>query len=136
MRTFECGQPHKVPSWTPDMTCFVCLHAWSDELAVGCGGRCAIVSERTGARTLQAFDVLGILVSLTGGLCSMTCSLLLPALFFACLYWQELQAVSRCGIVALLSFGMCMLVLIVTQNLQAMRSQLQARHVGFVHLAT
>lgn len=97
--------------------------------------RILVFSAATGV-SFKAFDVLGILVSLTGGLCSMTCSLLLPALFFACLYWQEMKTFGRCGIVALLIFGMCMLVLIVAQNLQAMRSQLQGRQLEFLHFVT
>lgn len=75
----------------------------------------------------KAFDALGILVSLTGGLCSMTCSLLLPALFYACLYWQDLKVAGRSGIAMLLGFGVCMLLLIVVRNVQALRSQLQGR---------
>jgi len=37
---------------------------------------------------MQAFEVLGDFMSLVGGCCSLTCSLLLPALFFLCLYWK------------------------------------------------
>ncbi len=78
----------------------------------------------------QAYDVLGILISLIGGLCSMTCSLLLPSLFFACLYWRDLGPVGRCGTVLLLVFGVSMLVLIVTINLFALLQQLQCRQAS------
>ncbi len=76
------------------------------------------------------YDVLGILISLIGGLCSMTCSLLLPSLFFACLYWFELGPAARGGIIALLSFGMGMLVLIVALNLRALLRILECRRNG------
>lgn len=74
----------------------------------------------------QAFDVLGILISLTGGICSMTCSLLLPALFFTCLHWRDLQAAGRTMMVMLLTCGACILLLILAQNIQAIRTQMQA----------
>jgi solute carrier family 32 (vesicular inhibitory amino acid transporter) len=70
---------------------------------------------------LQAFDVLGIFMSLIGGFCSISCSLLLPSLFFMCLYWQELSVARRTSILAVLLFGVCTLVLVVSSDIRTLR---------------
>lgn len=68
----------------------------------------------------QAFDVLGIFMSLIGGFCSLSCSLLLPSLFYMCLYWKELSPVRRTSIAALLVFGVCTLLLVVSTDMRAL----------------
>jgi len=60
----------------------------------------------------------------------MACSLLLPSLFFARLYWHDMGPTARVGIVSLLLFGVCMLVLIVTLNLRALLQLLRCTRVG------
>lgn len=67
---------------------------------------------------LQAFAVLGNVMSLVGGMCSMCCSLLLPSLFYLILYKHELSLTHKCGVVLLLLCGVALLLLIVVQNLQ------------------
>ena len=70
---------------------------------------------------LQAFDVLGIFMSLIGGFCSISCSLLLPSLFFMCLYWQELSVARRTSILVVLLFGVCTLALVVSSDIRTLR---------------
>jgi solute carrier family 32 (vesicular inhibitory amino acid transporter) len=70
---------------------------------------------------MQAFDVLGIFMSLIGGFCSLSCSLLLPSLFFMCLYWQDLSVARRTSILAVLVFGVCTLVLVVSSDIRTLR---------------
>jgi vesicular inhibitory amino acid transporter len=73
-----------------------------------------------------AFDVLGIFMSLIGGFCSLSCSLLLPSLFFMCLYWQELSVARRTSILAVLVFGVCTLVLVVSSDIRTLRQHYRA----------
>ncbi len=67
---------------------------------------------------MQAFAVLGNVMSLVGGMCSMCCSLLLPSLFYLILYKEELSLLRKCGVVVLLLCGVALLLLIVVQNMQ------------------
>ena len=67
---------------------------------------------------LQAFAVLGNVMSLVGGMCSMCCSLLLPSLFYLILYKHELSLTRKCSVILLLLCGIALLLLIVVQNLQ------------------
>lgn len=67
---------------------------------------------------LQAFAVLGNVMSLVGGMCSMCCSLLLPSLFYLILHKHELSLIRKIGVILLLLCGVALLLLIVVQNLQ------------------
>lgn len=67
---------------------------------------------------LQGFAVLGNVMSLVGGMCSMSCSLLLPSLFYLILHRHELSLTRKSGVVLLLLCGVALLLLIVVQNLQ------------------
>lgn len=67
---------------------------------------------------MQAFAVLGNVMSLVGGMCSMCCSLLLPSLFYLILYKEELSLTRQCGVLLLLLCGVALLLLIVVQNFQ------------------
>ena len=46
---------------------------------------------------VQAYNVLGNVMSLVGGFASMSCSLLMPSLFYLILFWKELARGSRTG---------------------------------------
>ena len=46
---------------------------------------------------VQAYNVLGNVMSLVGGFASMSCSLLMPSLFYLILFWKELAKGSRTG---------------------------------------
>ena len=75
---------------------------------------------------MQAFAVLGNVMSLVGGMCSMCCSLLLPSLFYLILYKDELTCARQCGVVLLLLCGVALLLLIVVQNVQDLLRPLHA----------
>lgn len=79
---------------------------------------------------LQAFAVLGNVMSLVGGMCSMCCSLLLPSLFYLILYKQDLSLLKKCGVVVLLLCGVALLVLIVVQNIQDLFAPTQVSTAG------
>ena len=70
----------------------------------------------------QGYDVLGAVEGFIGGLCSMTCSLLLPTVMFSCLRWQSLTGGIRGALVALMTFNGCVLVLVVSASVLAMVS--------------
>lgn len=53
-----------------------------------------------------------------GGLCSISCSLVLPIAFFALLAWKELSGLRRAGLVGLLTLGMALVCCITTQNIR------------------
>ena len=46
---------------------------------------------------VQAYNVLGNVMSLVGGFASLSCSLLMPSLFYLVLFWKELARGSRTG---------------------------------------
>jgi hypothetical protein len=55
----------------------------------------------------QAYAVLGNVMSLVGGFASISCSLLMPALFYLILFWKELSRLRRAGACALLLLVHC-----------------------------
>ena len=65
---------------------------------------------------MQAFGLLGNVMSMVGGICSICCSLLLPSAFYLCLFWRELKPYARAGVASVLVVGVVMLGLITTQN--------------------
>ena len=65
---------------------------------------------------MQAFGLLGNVMSMVGGICSICCSLLLPSAFYLCLFWQGLKPYARAGVAAVLVMGVVTLGLITTQN--------------------
>ena len=60
--------------------------------------------------------MLGDVMSLVGGFCSISCSLLVPSLFYLLLYRGELAGFQAVCVVALLMLGVCLLLLITGQN--------------------
>ncbi|KAK9907650.1 hypothetical protein WJX75_007699 [Coccomyxa subellipsoidea] len=64
-----------------------------------------------------AYAILGNVMSLVGGFASISCSLLMPSLFFLILFWKELSRLQRTGVLVLLTVGTALLVLIVGQNI-------------------
>ena len=86
--------------------------------------------ERHHRHALQAFAVLGNVMSLVGGMCSMCCSLLLPSLFYLILYKEDLSLLKKCGVVVLLLCGVALLVLIVVQNIQDLFAPSQVSAAG------
>lgn len=52
---------------------------------------------RTG-ELVQAYAILGNVMSLVGGFASISCSLLMPSLFFLILFWKELGRLQRTGV--------------------------------------
>ena len=48
-------------------------------------------------RYAQAYAVLGNVMSLVGGFASISCSLLMPSLFYLILFWKELSRLRRAG---------------------------------------
>lgn len=83
-----------------------------------------------GLTAYAAFAVLGNVMSLVGGMCSMCCSLLLPSLFYLILYKEDLSWLKKCGVVVLLLCGVALLVLIVVQNMQDLIASSQVSAAG------
>lgn len=73
-----------------------------------------------------ARSVLGCVISLVGGLCSISCSLLLPTAFYSLLAWRDLRWPARAGLAALLLGGVALVCSITLQNLLDIASH--ARH--------
>ncbi|CAK0784981.1 hypothetical protein CVIRNUC_008186 [Coccomyxa viridis] len=73
-----------------------------------------------------AYNVLGNVMSLVGGFASMSCSLLMPSLFYLILFWKELARGSRAGVILLLAVGVALLILTVGQNLVDMANVQEA----------
>ncbi|KAL4447326.1 hypothetical protein ABPG77_007359 [Micractinium sp. CCAP 211/92] len=65
---------------------------------------------------LVAYDALGSALSLLGGLGSISCSLVLPTLFYARLAWQDGLAAARCGLASLLVLAAGLVVLVTGMN--------------------
>ena len=84
-----------------------------------------------GTPVLQAYQVLGVLMSIVGGFCSITCSLLMPSFFYAVLHWPELSTARRAGCCSLLCAGAAFVVLIVSSDVSVLVQQLQA--AGTLH---
>lgn len=66
---------------------------------------------------LTAYNVLGSMLSLVGGLCSLTCSLLLPVAFYTRLAWGRLGLAARGGLVMLTFCGVGLVTLTTAMNL-------------------
>jgi len=71
-------------------------------------------------------------MSLVGGFCSISCSLLMPSLFFAVLHWGQLSTARRVGCGALLAIGVLLVVLIVSSDVTVLVQRL--RHTGIAPL--
>ncbi|KAK9821002.1 hypothetical protein WJX74_000120 [Apatococcus lobatus] len=82
---------------------------------------------------ILAYRQFGNILSLVGGLCSITCSLLLPSLCFLLLYWVEIGWAKRCGIMLIMIVGGALLVLITSDNLKAILAPPQ-HHVSHFEL--
>mmetsp|Transcript_32242 Transcript_32242/g.91443 ORF Transcript_32242/g.91443 Transcript_32242/m.91443 type:complete len:504 (+) Transcript_32242:419-1930(+) len=63
------------------------------------------------------YNVLGIVMSLMGGLTSMNASVIFPSLFYLRLFWNELSALRRAGVMAVLAFAGVLSVAIISENL-------------------
>lgn len=50
------------------------------------------------------------------GLCSITCSLILPTAFYSLLAWPRLRAPARAGLLAMLALALSLVTLITAQN--------------------
>ncbi|KAL3142963.1 hypothetical protein ABBQ38_003248 [Trebouxia sp. C0009 RCD-2024] len=90
-----------------------------------------------GLTAYAAFAVLGNVMSLVGGMCSMCCSLLLPSLFYLILHKHELSLIRKIGVILLLLCGVALLLLIVVQNLQDLISPyapIPGNSISAVHL--
>ena len=78
----------------------------------------------------QAFGLLGNTISLLGGIASISCSLLLPSAFYLALFWKDVSALVRAGVVLLLAGGVSVLVLVTTQNVADILSKLHRVAAG------
>ena len=67
--------------------------------------------------SLQAYNYVGNFMSLAGGFCSISCSLLLPSLFYMILYRRTSNKPAVLGLAILLCLGLVLLVFITAQNL-------------------
>ena len=74
----------------------------------------------------QAFGLLGNVMSMVGGICSICCSLLLPSAFYLALFWRELKPPTRTGVASVLVLGVVMLGLITMQNVVEIWHQVHA----------
>lgn len=76
--------------------------------------------------TMQAYAALGNVMSLVGGLCSMCCSLLLPALFYLVSHRHDLTTLRKWVIGCVMASAVALLVLIAYQNFAALTGAHQA----------
>lgn len=60
--------------------------------------------------------MLGSALSLLGGLCSITCSLVLPTAFYLRLSWGRLAWPRRAGLLAMLALGAALVCLVTGMN--------------------
>ena len=97
--------------------------------AVACALRLAIFAACT-AVGLQAANSLGQIMSMVGGICSISCSLLLPTAFYLRLAWPQLGRAARGGLLVLLGAASCLIVLISVDNLRAMAAHVQPGLLG------
>lgn len=65
---------------------------------------------------LGTYSVLGSALSLLGGLCSITCSLVLPTAFYSLLAWPRLGRAAAGGLAAMLALGLSLVALVTAQN--------------------
>lgn len=75
---------------------------------------------------MQAYAVLGVLMSLVGGFCSVSCSMLMPSFFYAVLHWTEMSTARKLGCWALLSCGVLLVVLIVSSDVSVLIQRLES----------
>jgi len=80
-------------------------------LMIKCGMVCGVA-----LCTALAYNVLGLVMSLLGGMVSMNASVVFPHAFYLKIYWSELSVARRMGIGALLVFSICLSCLIVEEN--------------------
>jgi amino acid permease len=72
------------------------------------------------AVSFVASGSIGSVISLVGGACSLSTSMLLPSAFYAQLSWQQQGTVARVGLCFLLSFGVTIILLVTTKNVEAL----------------
>lgn len=71
----------------------------------------------------QAYNILGNVLSLVGGVCSMCCSLLLPSFFFLLLCWRDIGPAMRMAVCGLMFGGVALMLLITADNVIAIKHQ-------------
>lgn len=69
------------------------------------------------AVSYTAFDAVAAVMALVGSIASLSCSLLMPTLFYTLLAWKELRRISRAALCALLAFGTVLMVHNTVQNI-------------------
>ncbi len=75
---------------------------------------------------LTVYSSLGSVLSLVGGLCSLTCSLLLPSAFYTLLAWRQLRWPARAALSTMLVLGVALISLITATNLYELTSSPKA----------
>lgn len=78
---------------------------------------------------LFAYRVLGASLSLLGGLCSITCSLVLPTAFYLRLSWRQLGWARRAGLLAMLALGLALVCLVTGMNVCKLLPGCRARYM-------
>lgn len=78
---------------------------------------------------LTAYRRLGAALSLLGGFCSLTVSLVLPTAFYALLEWQRLGWAKRAGLGAMLALGLALVGLVTATNICDMVPACRHHHV-------
>lgn len=68
------------------------------------------------ALALTAYSALGSVLSLVGGLCSLTCSLLLPTAFYTRLVWPRLAWPLRAASCLLLAASLALIAVVTATN--------------------
>eukprot|EP00884_Botryococcus_braunii_P012581 jgi/Botrbrau1/21323/Bobra.0184s0033.1 len=81
-----------------------------------------------------AFGFLGDVMSLVGGFCSLSCSLLMPAGFHLALTWKEQSSLGRARGLSLLFVGLALLVLIVGQSILSIVAKIRSGTKGGVYI--
>lgn len=66
---------------------------------------------------MQAYKVLGNIMSLTGGFCSISCSVLLPIIIYVLLFQSRSGKLVLGSLYVLLAFGLFLLTLTTYQNI-------------------
>lgn len=79
---------------------------------------------------LVAYDALGSALSLLGGLGSISCSLVLPTVFYMLLAWRHSSPAARCALVTLLALGAGLVVLVTGMNVCELSERCSGRHAG------
>ncbi|KAL4443562.1 hypothetical protein ABPG75_011299 [Micractinium tetrahymenae] len=79
---------------------------------------------------LTAYDALGSALSLLGGLGSISCSLVLPTVFYSLLAWRRSSRPARCGLAALLLLGAGLVVLVTGMNICELSQRCGGGHAG------